>query len=361
MTNNIKTLVALPNPGYITCANWSCVIDNKVLFGGGSGFIEPLSKGGNKLLNNKIWLLNFVKNKWTIVDYHELKIKNKNYGFANGVSLKLSNNKTAHIGGLKQVNNVISNSSDILICEWKNNKLNLKIFENVLPISGEMTGSINDQMIACILGTNNKIILIDFKNFDQVKPFKIIKEHNEKKLNISGAQISWNPIDKKWLFFGGYVNFNPNNPSNSNYFNFDQVLAFDNNSFTSFKILNTRKKSLTYLGSSMLLDEKSSNLFLVGGVNKIKFVNAVYQLSTLKGEKLVKYKQKYFNFSPKYFNFNKRIDLINLETKTLKTISFLPYGLAGNPNLIKWKNSFYILSAELKPGVRLKRPLKITF
>lgn len=191
----------------------------------------------------------FCENKRTIIAYHELKIKNNNYGFCNGVSLKLSNHKTAYIGGLKQVNNFISDSSDILICEWKNNQLSLKIFENVLPIGGEMTGAINEQMIACILGTNNKIVLIDFKNFDKAKPFKIIKEHNEKKFNISGAQIAWNSINKKWLFLGGYVNFNPSNLSNSNYFNLNQVLTFDNNNFVTFQISCYNKNSLTYLGS----------------------------------------------------------------------------------------------------------------
>lgn len=216
-------------------------------------------------------------------------------------------------------------------------------------------------MIACILGTNNKIVLIDFKNFDKAKTFKIIKEHNEKKFNISGAQIAWNSINKKWLFLDGYVNFNPSNLSNSNYFNLNQVLTFDNNNFVTFQISCYNKNSLTYLGSSTLLDEESSNLLLVGGVNKIKFTKAVYQLSTLKGKELEKYKQKYFNFSFKYFNFNNRLDLINLKTNTLKTVLFLPYGLAGSPNFIKWKNSFYILSGELKPGVRLEKPLKIIF
>lgn len=358
---NIKTLPALPNPGYVTCANWSCVIDNQILFGGGSGFIRPLAKGGSKVLNNKIWMLDFIKNKWTIIDEYQVKIKNKNYGFCNGVSLKISNNKTAFIGGLKQVDNIISNSSDILICEWKNNKLNLKIFENVLPIDGEMVGAINNQMIACILGTNNKIVLIDFNKGNNSKPFEIIKIHNEKKFNVSGAQVTWNPIDKKWLFLGGYVNFNSNDLLNSNYFNLDQVLTFDNNNFDTFKVSNFKINSLTYLGSSIILDENSSNLLLVGGVNKIKFTKAVNQLSTLKNKELSNYKKRYFNFTLKYFCFNKRIVLINLKSRTLKTILFLPYGLAGNPNFIKWKNSFYILSGELKPGVRLKKPLKIIF
>lgn len=359
MKKNIKKLPALPNPGYVTCANWSCVIDNKILFGGGSGFINPLAKGGSKVLDNTIWLLDFVKNKWIIIAKHQLKIKGKNYGFCNGVSLKISNNKTVYIGGFKQVNNIISNSSDILICEWKNNKLNFKIFENVLPISGEMIGAINDQMIACVSGSDNKIVLIDFKSDSTLKPFKIIKTHIEKTFNINGAQISWNPIDKKWLFFGGYVSFNKNDISNSNYFNLNQVLAFDNDNFVAFKLANFRKNPLTYLGSSILLDENFYNLLLIGGVNKTKFTKAVYQLSTLKNEKLIRYKQKYFNFSFKYFNFNNRLTLINLKSKTLKTLLILPFGLAGNPNFIKWKNSFYILSGELKPGVRLKEPLKI--
>ena len=76
-------LKEMPNEGFKVAASMYGVLDNKIIVGGGSGFVKPLAEGGPKLLSNTIRLLSENKGEWIVHDEIKIFEKSLPYKFCN--------------------------------------------------------------------------------------------------------------------------------------------------------------------------------------------------------------------------------------------------------------------------------------
>lgn len=341
-------LKPLPNDGYLVASNMFGVINNKILIGGGSGFIKPLAEGGSKLLSNSIRLIEETNGDWKVLDETKIVLNNNPYGFCNGTSISL-NNVVYYIGGFKTENNGMVDSQDIIKVWVENNKLSFKVFENVLPFKGKTVGTRFEDNKAFIVNGNDAYI-IDLSN-DQFKSTKVELNNHF----INGTLVAFD--SENIYLFGGYKPFDKNN-KDSNKFFYDNLFIWKDNQFKQTTIENFKDNPITFLdGEAIYYKDK---LLLIGGVNNKMFVDAVYNLSTLEGDKLQEYRKQYFNKSEKEFAFNNKLVSFDIKTNKLQTLLEFEHGFAGNPSFVHLNNSFYILTSEIKAGVRLNNPIKFS-
>ncbi|MGL4677626.1 MAG: cyclically-permuted mutarotase family protein [Brevinema sp.] len=105
-------------------------------------------------------------------------------------------------------------------------------------------------------------------------------------------------------------------------------------------------------GAAVPLTEDA--LLVLGGVNKEVFDDAVTQLGVLKGEELEIFRQDYFNRSPEQFNFSRQQMVYNIKENTWKSVGEIPfYGGAGPFPLVKKDSTVWLVSGEIKAGVRV--------
>lgn len=71
--------------------------------------------------------------------------------------------------------------------------------------------------------------------------------------------------------------------------------------------------SITGGGVARIEDNK---LLFLGGVNKVLFDDAVYQLQTLKGDELTAYTQKHFNLAAEDLQFSRRQVIYDMQHNT---------------------------------------------
>ncbi|MDE5545501.1 MAG: hypothetical protein K2I76_02725 [Malacoplasma sp.] len=346
-----EKLEKLPNDGFYTAASLYGVIKNEILLGGGSGFTVPLAEGGAKHLSNSIRLIENSGKKWIIKDQIKVVNKNLDYKFCNGFSA-LIDNCIYYFGGLKiEGNGQIQESSDILKVWLNAGKIEYKIYENILPYKGEVTGTTyidNKVFIICKNECFITKIIID-SDKDTFETNKI----ESKDFIVNGAIPCF--VNGLIYIIGGYIPFSKDNP-NSNNFLETQLIKFDGASFVREKIENIEKDPCVFLGGSALT--VGNKVLIVGGVNKKCFQEAIHNLSTLKDNELAEYKKVYFNNSVEWFNFNKKLLSLDLDSKALHNIGEFDVGFAGNPSFIKIDSKYFILTSEIKAGVRLENPIK---
>lgn len=345
----------IPNYEFNVTGTLYGVLNNKIVLGGGSGFIVPLSEGGIKILNNTIKLLKIEKNQWIIEDEIEVELNYSKYGFSNGASIVINENTIYYFAGLKSYNGEISNSKDIIEVKILDGKITYKIFENILPFDGESIG-IYHQNIAYILSSNN-LYKVNFEYSINNKNKFIFSKININE-NINGSILF---SDSKNIYIlGGYKPYDSNDVSNSNFFYENRIIKISNNIAYKSKIKTFDKNPPTFLGSSVI-KITNDKVMIIGGVNKKIFLDAIYNLSILKDNELEIYKKKYFNMIEEEFNFNKEVFLLDLNNFKLESLGEINHGLAGNPAIIKYNNDFYILNGEIKPGVRLNKPIRLIY
>lgn len=345
----------LPNYDFDVTGTLTGVVDNKIIIGGGSGFIVPLSNGGNKILNNTIKLLSLENNEWIINDEIEILLNYSKYGFCNGTSIVVDENTIYYFGGLKSYNNEISNSKNIIEVKIVNGKISYKIYENILPFEGESIGTLY-QGKAYILNNGElyKISLNDFLNDKKEFSFSKIKISE----NINNALLFSN--SKNIFLLGGYKPYDQNNANDSNYFYENRIIKISNGVAYKSQIKSFENNPPVFLGASTIkIDD--NKIMIVGGVNKEIFINAIYNLSILKNDELEIFKKKYFNMSEEEFNFNKEIFILDLNTFKLESLGLINHGLAGNPAILKYKNDIYVLNGETKAGTRLVKPIRLIY
>lgn len=348
---NFKEIRELPDDGFKVAASLYGVVDEKIIVGGGSGFIKPLCDGGPKCLSSKVRLLEEKNDDWLVLDEIEIKVDNKHVGFCNGASYVV-NNKIYYFAGLISVDGKISNSSSIIEISVINNKLNYKFLNDVLPFSGEVAGTKYNDDYFIICGKKN--YLINIKDSE----FFVTENFINPKVDISGA-LPISPKRDILYLIGGYVPYDENMPD-SNYFSENRMLVFEKGEIREIQLKNIENNPAVFLGSSIIAVDYE-NLLIVGGVNKKIFLDAVFNLSTLKGFELDKFKKEYFNMTEKEFSFNNKLLWINLKSLNVLTLYEFNQGYAGNPAFVNIGNTFYILNGEVKAGVRLVKPVKFEF
>lgn len=345
----------IPNYDFNVTGTLTGVIDNKIVLGGGSGFVIPLSDGGNKVLNNTIKVLSIEKNEWIIHDEVKLELNYSKYGFSNGASIIVDNNTMYYFGGLQFYNEEISNSRNIIEVKVFNGKISYKIYENILPFNGESLGTFYQEN-AYIL-SNGELYKISFNNsFDDKRKFSFSKIKIGE--DISGSILFSN--SKGVYILGGYKQYDFNDANNSNLFYENRIIKISNNIAYKSKIKNFDKDPPVFLGASTL-KISNSKIMIVGGVNKRVFIDAMYNFSILENNELNTYKNKYFKMSESEFKFNKEVFILDLNDFKLESLGLINHGLAGNPGLVKYNNDIYILNGETKPGIRLVKPIRLIY
>ncbi|MBD5446083.1 MAG: hypothetical protein HDR31_02055 [Mycoplasma sp.] len=343
-------LKEMPNEGFKVAASMYGVLDNKIIVGGGSGFVKPLAEGGPKLLSNTIRLLSENKGEWIVHDEIKIFEKSLPYKFCNGASI-FFNNKIYYFAGLKTENDNIVPSSDVIEVEVVNNKIKWKLYINVLPFSGEATGSLfKDKFIIACGSTSYEISFTE-------SSFSCRKNAFNLDIDVNGCLLSTTKKENLYLL-GGYKPYKEGDIESNKFFE-NKISKFTGYSFETKELKNIKDNPCVFLGASYLpFDER--HILVVGGVNKEKFLDAIYNLSVLKDQELQNFKNNYFNETEEWFAFNKNLILIDVVSREVVTIGKFPHGLAGNPAFIKLNDAYYILNGEVKAGVRLNNPIKFT-
>lgn len=344
-------LKELPNDGFKIAASMYGVLDNKFIIGGGSGFIKPLAEGGPKLLSNTIRLLSENNGEWIV--HQEVKVFKDGlpYKFCNGASI-VYDNKLYYFAGLKiEDEGSIVPSADIIEVEIINGKINWKIYRDILPFQGETTGTLFENKFILICGNTSYEVSFEDPNFTCKKNAFDTED------DVNGTLVSTTENGYLYLI-GGYKPFEANNPD-SNKFLETKISRFTGFSFETRELKNLTNESCVFFGGSCLPYDKN-HILVIGGVNKEKFIDAIYNLSVLKDEALKTFKDHYFNMSEEEFGFNKKLLLVDVVTKKVISIGTFPHGFAGNPAFVKLNNTYYILNSEIKAGVRLENPIKFT-
>lgn len=345
----------IPNYDFNVVGTLTGIIDNKIILGGGSGFLTPLSESGNKILNNTIKLLSLENNEWIINDEIEVELNYSKYGFCNGASIIVDENTIYYFGGLKFYNDEISNSKNIIEIKVFDGKISYKIYENILPFEGESTGIFHQGFGYVLCGGN--LYKINFNSFINNKnQFNFLKiKINE---NLNGSLLFSN--SKNIYLLGGYKPYDINSVSDSNLFYETRIIKITNNIAYKSRIKNFDKNPPVFLGSSSIMIS-NDKVMIVGGVNKDVFIDAMNNLSILENDELEIYKNKYFNMSENEFNFNKEIFLLDLNNFKIESLGMINHGLAGNPALVHYDNDIYILNGETKLGGRLVKPIRLIY
>jgi N-acetylneuraminate epimerase len=98
----------------------------------------------------------------------------------------------------------------------------------------------------------------------------------------------------------------------------------------------------------------NNQLVLLGGVNRNIFNNAIFQLTTRKGEDLEAFKRHYFSLSEADINFSRRQVIYGISDNAWHALSEkVPFfGGAGPLTVTQKGNSVYWVSGEIKPVIR---------
>jgi N-acetylneuraminate epimerase len=98
----------------------------------------------------------------------------------------------------------------------------------------------------------------------------------------------------------------------------------------------------------------NDQLVLLGGVNREVFNNAIWQLSTRKGDDLTSFKKDYFTLNTAEINFSRRQVTYNIAANSWHTLADkVPFpGGAGPLTITQNGDSLYWISGEIKPVIR---------
>ncbi|MGL4945327.1 MAG: cyclically-permuted mutarotase family protein [Fusobacteriaceae bacterium] len=112
-------------------------------------------------------------------------------------------------------------------------------------------------------------------------------------------------------------------------------------------------------GASVKLN--SEEMLVIGGVNKQYFDNAVYQLGTLKGEELQKFRQAYFGADAAEYKFNREIVVYNSASNSWRTVGETPFMGPAGPGLVILNGKIFSINGETKAGIRSEKMYVGTF
>lgn len=98
----------------------------------------------------------------------------------------------------------------------------------------------------------------------------------------------------------------------------------------------------------------NDQIVLLGGVNREIFNDAIWQLTTLKGNALNAFKQAYFSLNAEDINFSRRQVVYDIGNNAWHALSDnVPFkGGAGPLTVTQKDNSIYWISGEIKPVIR---------
>lgn len=150
------------------------------------------------------------------------------------------------------------------------------------------------------------------------------------------ASLTLADQNEGFLLLGGYCPYNKEQ-FDSNRFYTSRILVYQNQQINLAQEELCNPQNITFLGASALVI-KHDLVYIFGSVNAKIFTEAIHQCNTLANEELAAFKRDYFSYQPQAYAFNDQIYAFDLTTKTLNEVQQLPYGLAGNPNVVLYDN-----------------------
>lgn len=317
-------------------------IDSYVVVGGGANFPHgTVLEGGPKVYYKDIFLMKETNEKLEVVKHSELPFET-----AHGSSYTTPEG-IYYVGG--NLSTGISNK--VLLISLKENKKELEI-NDMGEIPFTLTNGtivVKDKNIFILPGKENGK---DSKNFYR---YNTVTKKTEKLANFPGevrsqsvSQILKVNGKEKMFVFSGMSNI-----THTDGWAFD----FEKNSWTKVADIVINKEKITLAGGTSV-KLNSSEMMVIGGVNKEYFDNAVKQLGTLKGDELSKFKQDYFGAEPNDYKFNKVMAIYNAETNSWRTAGDIPFQAPAGAAVVKVGNKIFSINGEIKAGVRSERIYK---
>lgn len=314
-------------------------IGDYIIIAGGANFpYKSVLEGGKKVIYSDIYLMKQGEKGLELIEHKQL---DEGLGYGSTISTK---NGVYFIGG--QTENGVSNK--ILYIKLNDNK-NGVVIEKVgeLPFTYQSGISvIKNEKIYILTGKQNGKNSKSLYSYDiKTGTTKRLADFPGTERSQSVGQILNNGIEDMLYIFGGGTGVA---------FTDGYGYSFKNNSWEKVANVKINEKNISVLGGNSI-KLNNNEMMVIGGFNKKIWDLANLNLGNLKGDKLKKYKTKYFTKDPQDFNWNQNILIYNAKFNEWKKLGEIPFLAPCGQGLIKIEDKIYSINGEIKPGVRTKK------
>lgn len=330
---NIKTVAA--QKGYDknlgTAGLVQGALDNYLIFGGGANFkdgILPVD-GGIKINHKDLYLYRENEDgSLTLVD----QIQHA-YPLAYGPSV-VYNNKLYYIATKDDT------SSEILAFSIKDEKLVTEVIDT-LPFTVEnIIAEIYKDVLYFGVGAINGQNTNELYSYNlATKAFEVISEFPGKARSQALSYI----YNDELLIYGGGADIT---------FSDGYKYNFATKSWTKLADVVIDNEEVSLLGARWVA-LNNEELLAIGGFDKEVWRDAVFNLTTLKGEERSAFRDAYFRRAPKDFNWNAKELVYNLRENRWYALGTIPFDAPCGHALLATKDYIYSIMGEIKPAERL--------
>lgn len=313
--------------------------DKYIVVGGGANFpYDTVLNNGVKKLYSDIYLLEDVEGELKVKNHLNL---NNEIGYGASITTKEG---VYYVGGAATQDA----DNDILFLSIKDDIFQIKKIGD-LPFTFQNGGAVEKDGKLYILGGKQ-----NGKATNKMYEYDLVKKEIKELPSIPGEQTRAQFVTQilngeLYIFSGGdAVAYTDGYKYN-----------FDTKTWKKISDVEIGEKKISLLGaSSIKLNEYE--MLVIGGFDKEVYDNAVKNLGELKGDKLVKFREKYFRADPYEFNWNKEVLVYNAKENKWRTIGKIPFDAPCGEALVLIDNNIYSINGEIKPGVRTSQMFKGT-
>ena len=304
------------------------VIGNKLIFGGGANFPSGLPVDGGVKVNHKdVYLYEETAEGVKLLDQIQF-----DYPLAYGASAVY--NDTLYYIATKN-----ETSSDLLAFTVVEDKLKVEVVDT-LPFTVEnIIARIHENKlyfgIGSINGSNNN----ELYSYDlATKKFEVFSEFPGKLRNQAVSYVYNNEL---YVFGGGA----------SETYSDGYKVNLTTKEWTKLADVVIDNEEISLLGADWA-PLNDHELLVVGGFNKDVWKDAVFNLTTLKGEDHAKYRDAYFRRPVSEYKWNKKEFVYNLKENRWYQLGEIPFESPCGHALLATKTCIYSVMGEIKPAER---------
>ncbi|MBZ0313944.1 cyclically-permuted mutarotase family protein [Clostridium butyricum] len=314
----------------------SGILDNKyVVVGGGANFpYDTVLNGGQKKTYSDLYLLE--KNNGKLVVKEHTNLPNE---IAYGSSVT-TNKGIYYIGG--STNKDAANDITLITLDESNKLKYEKVGDLPFTLSNGIAAEYNGKLYIGLGSQNGK---------DSTKLYEYDLKTNEiKELASLTEKSSMNQCVAQILNGNLYVFSGGGSIANTDGYKYD----ISSNTWSKVSNVKLGDKEISLYGAnSVKLNE--DEMLVIGGFDKAVYDNAVYNLGSLKGDELAKFRQNYFGADPYEFNWNKEILVYNCKSDSWTSLGQVPFDAPCGEGLVLLDENIFSINGEIKPGIRTNR------
>lgn len=342
----------------------SGVIDNEVMVIGGTNFPDkPLSKGGTK----KYYAEAFALRKDSSNHFNWIHAFDFPYPVAYGASVNFAGGMIC-IGG----NNTQMNSNKVHLITKQGNEFKIGELPSMpFPLS-KMVAVENENIVFVAGGISGneeskKMLKLDLnKRYSDDFGWEVLGNMPGDPRVEATASVQNDGEETAIYIFGGYTMSGRNNFP---LVHTDGLIFYpDRNEWRHFSNSYPDKKTFALLGSRSI-PVGVHNIMVTGGVDRSRFQAALDRIYLIDSpatdpvlkDSLIRIQNSYFDHPPDWYDYNNNVLIFNTISREWTVQDRYPYQPVTGGVLQKIDQSYYLISGEIKPGVRTNKCYLLVF